>query len=50
MTHRNAEARLPQTFIAKPDADARALRAFWRGVFTGAVGMAVLGSLAAVLG
>ncbi len=32
MSHRNAEARLPETFLLKTDADARAQRAFWRGV------------------
>lgn len=49
MTYRNAEARLPETFLTRDDAEAKALRAFWRGIFVGAVGVALLGSLAAVL-
>lgn len=36
MTIRNAEARLPQTFVTKPDAESMAQRAFWRGAFAGA--------------
>lgn len=49
MTHRNAEARLPETFLTRSDAEAKALRAFWRGVFTGVVCLGILGSIAAVL-
>ncbi len=40
MTYRNAEARLPAR---------KAVTAFWRGVFCGAVGVAILGSVAAWL-
>ncbi|MES2814510.1 MAG: hypothetical protein V4720_06410 [Pseudomonadota bacterium] len=53
MAHRNAEARLPATFLALDAADARATRAFWRGVIAGLICggfvAAILGSLAAVL-
>lgn len=49
MTYRNAEARLPETFLTKADADAKAARSFWRGVFVGAMALAVIASVAAVL-
>lgn len=39
----------PETFLTRRDAEAKALRAFWRGIFVGAVAVALLGSLAAVL-
>jgi hypothetical protein len=45
MAYRNAEARLPETFVRKADADAKAVRAFWRGVFIGAAALAVMASL-----
>lgn len=43
MTIRPAESRLPEHFLAKPDADAKAQRAFWRGA-------AVFGLICAVVG
>ena len=49
MSHRNAEARLPNAFLTKTDADAKASRSFWLGVVTGGFVTAILGSLAAVL-
>ena len=49
MTHRTAEARLPETFLTCSDAAAKARCAFWRGVFVGVVGILILGSMAAVL-
>lgn len=45
--HRNAESRLPNAFLSKPDADAKALRAFWRGVVVGAAGLEITHWLAA---
>jgi hypothetical protein len=45
MTYRNAEARLPETFLTKTDADAKATRGFWRGVFIGAAALAAMASL-----
>jgi hypothetical protein len=49
MAYRNAEARLPEAFLTKTDADARATRAFWGGIFIGAVGIALVASIVAVL-
>lgn len=49
MTHRNAEARLPETFLLKTDADARAQRAFWRGVAACAICVGFVGLLIFVI-
>lgn len=46
MSVRPAEQMLPPT---RTEADAKALRAFWRGVICGVFLTGVLGSLAAVL-
>lgn len=47
MAYRNAAARLPpETFLTRTDAEAKAKRAFWRGIFIGAVGILILGSIA----
>lgn len=46
MSYRNAEARLPEQFLTRSDAEANAVRAYWRGVFCGAVGIGILGGLA----
>lgn len=43
---RPAASRLPQRFLPLPDANRRAVRAFWRGVFCGAVGLGILGGFA----
>lgn len=37
MTIRSAESRLPNAFLAKPDANPKARRAFWRGLFVGSL-------------
>ena len=39
----------PETFLTRTDAEAKAQRAFWRGVFIGAVVVLIIGSIAAVL-
>lgn len=49
MSHRNAEARLPNAWLTKTDAESRASRAFWRGVVIGGFVTAILGSVLAVL-
>lgn len=46
---RNAEARLPRHFLPLDDANRKALRSFWRGMFCGVVLTMIVGSLAAVL-
>jgi hypothetical protein len=46
MTHRPADERLQPFFLTKSDADAKATRAFWRGVFCGVVATGILGGLA----
>lgn len=45
MSHRNAEARLAETFLLKTDADARSQRAFWRGVAVCAICLGVIALL-----
>ena len=42
---RNAEARLPEHFLTKTDADAKALRAYRRGLVSG-IASAWIGGLA----
>ena len=49
VAHRNAEARLPNAWLTKTDAESRASRAFWRGVVIGGFVTAILGSVLAVL-
>jgi hypothetical protein len=39
----------PETFVARNDAVAMARRGFWRGIFCGAVAVALLFCIAAVL-
>lgn len=43
---RDADARIPRQFLPLDDANRKAVRSFWRGVFCGAVGLAILGSFA----
>lgn len=50
MTYRNAEARLPERFVALPDAERKARRAFVRGCVLGlVVGLALGASVALVI-
>lgn len=50
MAHRNVEARLPNNWMTLDDANARAVRAFWRGLALGAALIGIVAGAVFVLG